>query len=98
MSDLALSKVAESSTTITLGWTPPSDVQWYVFFAAGTRVANAAPVDKNGVVKNSIKFSKGAAPYEVAAMCRSASDEFSLAIGRYPSNVMISSQTAKVVS
>ena len=85
MGDLVLTKTAETNTTITLGWTPPADAQWYVFFAAGTRVANAAPVDKNGIVKQSVKFAKGNDPYEVAAICRDASGVFSVASGTYTS-------------
>lgn len=80
---LTLTKLSETPTSITLGWTPPAGVEWYTFFVNGVRVSNAAPVDKNGVVKNSIKFSKGVEPYEVAAICRSAVGVFTSESGKY---------------
>lgn len=70
MISFTLRLVAETATTITLGWTPLAQTQWYLFYADGVRVANAAPVDKNGKVKNSVKFSKGSDLYQVVAVVR----------------------------
>jgi hypothetical protein len=83
MADLVLTKLAETTATITLGWTPPPDAQWYTFFSDGTRVSNSPPVDKNGVFKQTIKFAKGNDPYEVAAICRSAAGVYTVASGTY---------------
>jgi hypothetical protein len=67
---MELRKLSETAATVTLEWEPPAGVEWYVFFAAGVRVSNAAPVDRNGVVKSTVRFSKGADPYEVVAIVR----------------------------
>jgi beta-glucanase (GH16 family) len=48
-------------------------------------VSNAPPVDKNGVVKRTIKFAKGNDPYEVVALCRSDVGEYYAAGGVYRS-------------
>lgn len=65
--NLSLHLVSETAKTITLGWTPPPAVKWYTFHAAGKQVSNAPAVDRNGVVKHTVKFAK-APPYKVVAL------------------------------
>lgn len=67
---ITLRKISETEANIVLGWDPPPGVEWYIFFAGGTRVSNAAPVDKNGVVKNTVRFAKVPTPQEVVAITR----------------------------
>lgn len=83
---LVLSKVAETSTTITLGWTPPPGADHYVFYAKGAKVSAAPAVDRNGNVKASIKYAKGNAPYEVGCLTRVAG-VFAATSGIYPTSV-----------
>lgn len=80
-------------TNIEISWTPPADADYYIFYAEGVRVSNAPAVDKNGVVKKSITFSKGAEPYEVVCVKYS---KFDTDIGRYPESVGISAATGVV--
>lgn len=70
VAEFTLRLVAETSTTLTLGWTPPAGIQWYLFYADGERMSNAAPVDKNGKAKDSVKFAKGHDQYQVVAVVR----------------------------
>ncbi len=81
-----LSKLSETSTTITLGWTPPSGVGGYVFYANGQIVAVATKNLKSGELRNSVKFSKTSPgpPFQVAAVCRSSAGAFTLEVGTYP--------------
>jgi hypothetical protein len=52
-SELPLTVVSETSTTITLSWTPPANATGYKFFANGALVANS----QNGA-KSQVKFGK----------------------------------------
>lgn len=81
---LTLTKIAETSSTLTLGWTPPADAEWYLFYADSKRVSNAAAVDKNGNVKSSVKFSKGAATYYVVCTTKQGTT-WATQTGSYPS-------------
>lgn len=67
---LLLRKISETTSDIVLGWDPPEGVEWYLFYAGGKRVSNAAPIDKNGTVKNRVRFSKTLTPQEVVAITR----------------------------
>lgn len=80
---LVLRKVSDTSTTIVLGWDPPVGVEWYLFYAGGKRVSNDAPVDKNGTVKNTIRFSKTPTPWEVVAITR-RNGVMGVEVGYYP--------------
>lgn len=80
---ITLTKTSETSTTITLGWTQIPNAEYYLFYAADKRVANAPAFDKNGVAKTSIKFSKGAEPYEVVVVTRDASNNMATDKGVY---------------
>lgn len=80
---LTLTKISETSSTITLGWTPPAGSEWYLFYADSKRVSNAAAVDKNGVPKTQIKFSKGAATYYVVCITK-AGTTWATDTGSYP--------------
>ncbi len=75
MTDLPLHVVAETARTITLGWEPPVGVEWYTFWRDGVRVANAPPADKAGVVKRTVRFSKGKS-YGVRALGAQAVGSF----------------------
>ena len=85
---LTLSKLSETSTTITLGWTPPAGVGGYVFYANGQIVSVATANLKGGSARNSVKFSKTSPgpPYQVAALCRTTAGGFSVEFGTYPSS------------
>jgi hypothetical protein len=60
---LTITKVSETSTKITLGWTPVAGCLGYAFYADGTRVSNTW--DWN---KSQITFSKGPAQFKVVAL------------------------------
>ena len=55
---LTLTKLAETSSTITLGWTAPATVDAYVFYAKGVMVSFAGRTNKDGTARTSVKFSK----------------------------------------
>lgn len=78
---ITLRKVAETSTTITLGWDQIPSAEYFLFYAADKRVSNAPAVDKNGAPKTSIKFSKGQEPYEVVAVLRDGTNKMSVDTG-----------------
>src|SRR5262245_47851053 len=82
---LTLTKLSETATTITLGWTPPANVGGYVFYADGQAVSVATASDKNGPRK-SVKFSKtNPGPlFQVAAVVRAADASISVEYGNYP--------------
>lgn len=67
---LTLTKVSETSSTITLGWTPPANVGGYVFYANGQVVSVATARLKDGTLRKDVKFSKTSPgpPYEVVAV------------------------------
>jgi len=67
---LTLTKVSETSSTITLGWTPSADYDAFVFYANGQVVSVATAKDKNGVLRKEVKFSKTSPgpPFTVAAV------------------------------
>ena len=62
MSDMPLTKISETATTITLGWTPPSGCSGYVFYADAKRSSTF-----DGT-RSSVKFAKGATTYRVQAL------------------------------
>jgi hypothetical protein len=80
---LVLEIVYESKSNITLGWNPPIGAEWYLFYAGGNRVSNAPAVDKNGVVKKQITFSKTPSPWEVVAITR-INGAMGVEVGYYP--------------
>jgi len=82
---LTLTKLSETSSTITLGWTPPAGVGGYVFYANGQVVSVATANLKDGTARKDVKFSKTSPgpPYEVAATVRNAG-VISVEVGKYP--------------
>ena len=82
-----LSKASETTTTITLGWTPPQGVGGYVLYAAGQVAAVATRNLKDGSPRNAAKFHKTTPgpPFEVVALCRTLSGAFFADAGMYPS-------------
>lgn len=78
MPDLALTKLSETASTITLGWTPPAGAQGYLFFAGARR---SSTLDGS---RSSVRFSKGTGPYRVQALGV-------IAEGSYPPPVVPSS-------
>jgi hypothetical protein len=83
---LTLTKLSETSSTLTLSWAPPVGVGGYVLYANGQAVSVATANLKDGSARNSAKFSKTTPgpPYQVAALCRSGSGVFSVEVGTYP--------------
>lgn len=75
---MELRKVAETANTITLGWTPPPDVQVNILYDDRGRRSTA------GVQAKTAKFDKGHEPYEVAAVCRDGAGVFRIELGTYP--------------
>lgn len=101
---LTLTKIAETSSTITLGWTPPAGVGGYVLYANGQVASVATANNKDGTPRNEAKFSKTSpgAPFVVTATCKQGSN-YLLEVGSYPpaqpplpSNVARSAPTAGV--
>lgn len=100
---LTLTKISETSTTITLGWVPPAGVGGYVIYANGQVGSVATANLKDGTPRKEVKFSKTSPgpPFQVAATCR-VNGTFSLEVGTYPSapplppNVAESAPSAKV--
>lgn len=82
---LTLTKLSETPSTITLGWTPPAGIGGYVFYANGEAVSTGSPNLKDGSQRLSVKFSKTSPgpPFQVAAVCRSGTGAFSLELGTY---------------
>ena len=62
MTDLPLTKLSETASTVTLGWLPPVGAVGYLFFADGKRSSSL-----DGT-RSSVKFAKGAAKYRVQAL------------------------------
>ena len=75
MTDLPLTKLGETASTITLGWTPPSGAAGYVFYADAKRSSTY-----DGT-RSTVKFAKGATKYRVQALAVTAE-------GAYPSAVV----------
>ena len=67
---LTLTKISETSSTITLGWTPPANVGGYVFYANSQVVSVATANLKDGSPRKEVKFSKTnpGPPFEVVAV------------------------------
>ncbi len=67
---LTLTKISETSSTITLGWTPPAGVGGYVLYAGGQVVSVATAKLKDGTMRKDAKFSKTSPgpPFTVAAV------------------------------
>lgn len=84
---LVLSKVAETSTTITLGWTPYAGIECYAFFANGQKVSMADDRNKDGSLRSSVKFSKAAPgpPFNVVALVKLGAG-FAADWGQYPAS------------
>lgn len=80
-----LAKNSETSTTITLGWSPPQGVGGYVLYANGNPVSVATAKLKDGTLRREAKFSKTSPgpPFAVAALCRQ-SGIFLVDAGTYP--------------
>src|SRR6188472_4083945 len=92
---LVLTKLSETSTTITLGWDPPLGVGGYVFYANGQAVSVGSANDKNGPRK-SVKYSKTSPgpPYIGAATCRQGGI-LVLQTGFYPTSAPLPSNVAE---
>ena len=86
-----LSMVDETSTTITLGWTPPAGVGGYVLYANGEVVSVASRNLKDGTPRKEAKFHKTnpGPPFQVGALCRSSTGSFSLDVGTYPAATLV---------
>jgi hypothetical protein len=103
---LTLTKTTETSSTITLGWTPPPGVGGYVLYAAGQAVSVATAKLKDGTLRKEAKFSKTSPgpPYQVAAVCRAGDGTITVEYGMYveapplPPNVAVSSPTNVVTT
>lgn len=82
---IELRKIAETNTTITLGWTPPANVGGYVFYAAGQAVSTGSPNMKGGGPRQEVKFSKTSPgpPFHVVAVVRSDAGAFSVDAGAW---------------
>lgn len=78
MINMPLTKLSETSTTITLGWTPPVGVEWYTLFAGYKRVSNHAPAGYKQVT-----FGKTTEPYQVVAIVQTSQGVFDVAVGTY---------------
>jgi len=98
---LTLTKLSETGSTITLGWTPPTNVGAYVFYANGQIVSTGSVNLKDGTPRNSVKFSKASpgGPFEVGAIIRGGSGLFTAVGDAYPdappppANVAVSAPT-----
>lgn len=84
---LTLTKLAETRSTLTLGWTPPASVECYAFFANGIKASTADDLNKDGSPRSSVKFSKRVPgpPFDVIALVRSGGS-YSIEWGTYPSS------------
>lgn len=84
---MELRKVAETGTTITLGWTAPPDAQVYCFYANGVRVSTGTALytsgSQKGKPREQVQFGKTGEPYEVAATCRDSAGVFRVELGVY---------------
>lgn len=83
---LSLIKLSETSSTITLGWTPPPNVGGYVFYANGQVASVASARLKDGTLRRDVKFSKTAPgpPFQIAAVVRDPSGVISCESDQYP--------------
>jgi hypothetical protein len=84
---IALTKIAETQTTITLGWAPVAGAIGYRF----TAEKQEKPSHTWDPKRASAKFSKGSSWYRVEAL--SASDT-----GTYPSSVGLSAPSSVVTA
>lgn len=94
---LTLTKLSETSTTITIGWIPPPGVGGYVFYANGEVASVATANLKGGAPRVSVRYSKTVPgpPFQISAVCRSSGGVFTLEVGTYggPSTVIYPSNT-----
>lgn len=74
---MEIRKIAETATSITLGWDPVPGCDGYIFYSAGVR--RSKTMDPS---RRSIKFSKGMEPYRVEAVRLSV-----IAFDEYPDPV-----------
>ena len=83
---LTLTKISETTTTITLGWDPPQGIGGYVFYANAQPVSVATAYLKDGTARKEVKYSKTqpGPPFIVAATCRQGGI-LVLQTGFYPS-------------
>lgn len=63
MNDLPLTKLSETSQTVTLGWTPPAGAQGYVFWAGGLR--RSSTLDGS---RSQVRFARSLAPFRVQVL------------------------------
>ena len=86
---LTLNKIAEDSSTITLGWSPPADAHTYAFYAKGAFVTTGTgryiQGARKGELRDSVKFAKDGEPYDVAALCRNSVGAYRIESGSYSS-------------
>ena len=82
-------KFMETSSTITLGWTPPANVGGYVFYANGQVVSVGTANLKDGTPRKDVKFSKTSPgpPFQVAAVVRLSSGAIIAEYDSYPDDV-----------
>lgn len=82
---MILTKTAETSSTITLGWIPPAGVECYCFFADGQKVSMADDRNKDGSPRNSVRYSKTSPgpPFAVVALLK-VGGGFAVDWGTYP--------------
>lgn len=80
---MELRKIAETTSTFTLGWDQVPNAEWYLFYADDKRLSNAPAIDKNGNPKVSIKYMKGEDVYEVVAITRLGTALYGTDVGVY---------------
>lgn len=82
---MELRKIAETSSTITLGWTPTAGAGGYVLYAGGQVVSVATRNLRDGSPRSSAKFSKTnpGPPFHVIAVVRTGAGAFVLDVGAY---------------
>jgi hypothetical protein len=92
---ITLTKITETSSTITLGWTPPSGIGGYVFYANGQPTVATAK-NKDGSLRREVKFSKTSPgpPFQIAAVCR-RSGVVVLEVGSWPTAPPLPSNVAR---
>lgn len=81
---MQIRKVAETATTITLGWDPVPGADGYRFYSAG--VLRSKTMDPN---RRTVKFSKGQEPYKIEAVTLQPLDS-----GTYPQSAPVYKKVA----
>jgi hypothetical protein len=85
----------QNDSTITFEWTPPSDADYYVFYVDGLHISDGPAIDKNGVEKTTVRFSKGNKLYEVVCI---RYGKFNTDVGSYPLGIAISEATGVIAA